>query len=538
MIIDTQHEDGCPGGNGRCCNHPQTVAASSDADILIYGGAAGSGKSFFLTHDAARGHATEGYGAVVFRRTFGELQGAMSIWEEMGKMYPLFGGESREHPALEWRFPCGALIQAMGLEYDKDVRKHQSKRYAWIGFDELTTFSEDQFWFLVGRAGTMSTLKPVIRGTCNPDADSWVRKLISWYIDEDGYPLPERSGVLRWFLRTLNGDLAWYDSREDALEVCRPGQQPMSLTFVAAKLSDNKLFESRDPSYRAKLEALTPTLRARMLLGNWNAKEGAGDMYQRGWFPRLGADALERRLRGQPTHLDLVRRVRFWDLASTPMQGALVPGIQRPPEFRARIGGDPDWTRGLRASVIRTQGQHRGKIVLEDLKSWRDTPGAIRAGIVQTAKEDGPGTVVGLFLDPGQAGKDQIEVYRKALRGVARVEVFEVTKSKAEYAQQPSQAAFAGKIWVDDPDNVWSGPFFNELEQFPTPKGEGHDDCVDVLTGVWRLLDRLGTGAGLPVEGNPAPKDPFMNEQDATDSDHDDDHQSEVYSAASARRRL
>ena len=43
-------------------------------------------------------------------------------------------------------------------------------------------------------------VKPYIRATTNPDTDSWVRQFIAWWIDEDsGYPIPSRSGKIRWF---------------------------------------------------------------------------------------------------------------------------------------------------------------------------------------------------------------------------------------------------------------------------------------------------------------------------------------------------
>ena len=513
VTIDTQHEPGCKREGSPCCRHPQTVAACSDADVLIYGGAAGSGKSFFLCYDGAKHVHVPSYAGVFFRRTAPELQGAMSLWEETQKLYPLLGGVSRESPVLEWRFPVGSLLQAMHLQHAKNVSQHQSKRYAWIGFDELTTFDESQFWFLLGRAGSMSGVKPRIRGTCNPDPDSFVAKLISWWIDKDGYPIPERSGVKRWFWRMPDGSLRWADSAEELLP-CVPTTHPsgeprareerlraiMSLTFVSAKLSDNALFEKADPSYRAKLEALPPVLRARMLGGNWRVRESSGDYFQRSWFPRVGQTSLERSLAGQPTTLEYVRHVRCWDLAGTPMRDDLVPGIARPEGFMARTSGNPDWTRGLFASLVRHKGQHSGKIVLRDLKSWRDTPGAVRSGIIRTAKADPPGTVVVLFHDPAQAGIDQIEMYRDQLKraGIGNVLVLEVNKSKLEYAGPASRLAYSGGIWVDDPDDTWSVGFFNEIEQFPpppgSPRGEVKQDCTDVLSGVVRALERLGSG--------------------------------------------
>ncbi|WP_325053334.1 terminase large subunit domain-containing protein [Sinorhizobium meliloti] len=67
-----------------------------------------------------------------------------------------------------------------------------------ICFDELTHFSASSSRYMVSRNRSMSGVGPYTRATCNPDADSWVAELISWWIDQDtGLPIPERAGVLR-----------------------------------------------------------------------------------------------------------------------------------------------------------------------------------------------------------------------------------------------------------------------------------------------------------------------------------------------------
>nr|WP_234841454.1 terminase family protein [Sinorhizobium meliloti] len=67
----------------------------------------------------------------------------------------------------------------------------------------MTHFSAKQFWYMVSRNRSMSGVRPYTRATCNPDADSWVAELIRWWIDQDtGLPIPERAGVLRWFVRS------------------------------------------------------------------------------------------------------------------------------------------------------------------------------------------------------------------------------------------------------------------------------------------------------------------------------------------------
>ncbi|KKM01135.1 hypothetical protein LCGC14_1797410 [marine sediment metagenome] len=184
---------------------PQERASSSAADILIYGGAAGGGKSWALTFEAARHIRVPGYAAIIFRRTTKQVTGGGSIWEEASSLYPTLGGIGREH-RLDWKFGTGdgerpSTIEFGHLEHEKNKLDHQGKQYGFLGFDELTHFTETQFWYLQTRARSTTGIRPRVWGTCNPDSESWVRRLIDWWIGDDGLPIAERSGALRWFAR-------------------------------------------------------------------------------------------------------------------------------------------------------------------------------------------------------------------------------------------------------------------------------------------------------------------------------------------------
>lgn len=420
---------------------PQERFLSTSADIAVYGGAAGSGKSFAVALDIVRHVNRPKFGAVVFRRESTRLVGSGSIWEETCGIYPSLGATSRESPVLEWRFPSGALIELRHLQHAKDAVSHSGKQYAGIYFDELTEFEESQFWFLLSRNRSTCGIRPYIRATCNPDPDSFVRKLIDWWIGEDGFPIPARSGVLRWFIRDGN-EIVWADSPTD-LVAKYPGQEPLSFTFIAALLADNP---KGDPTYRAKLMALPLVERERLLGGNWNVRPAAGLLFKRPWFSVI--DRL-------PPQVPVVHRVRAWDKAAT----------------EPRPGKDPDWTEGIRVALLKDV-----RLVVEHLESTQSRPRDIDALMQRTAANDGIEVEQVMWRDGGQAGIVDVMHSSDKLVGY-RFSTVLAAKSKVVYAGPVSSSAENGKILVMRAP--WNERFFNQLEAFPS---KAHDDIVDALS--------------------------------------------------------
>jgi len=263
---------------------PQQAFLACPADIAIYGGAAGGGKSWALLMEPLR-HVHNGqFGAVFFRRTTVQVRNEGGLWDESAKLYPLLNADPKEH-VLTWDFPSGASVSFAHLEHDKTVHNWQGSQIPLICFDELTHFSEKQFWYMVSRNRSMCGVRPYIRATCNPDVDSWVAKFIAWWINEEtGFPIKERAGVLRWFVR-VNDQLVWGDSAEE-LRRDHPNIPAKSLTFVPASLQDNKALMEADPGYMANLLSLPTVERERLLNGNWKIRPAAGMFFQRAWFRR------------------------------------------------------------------------------------------------------------------------------------------------------------------------------------------------------------------------------------------------------------
>ncbi|MDQ7776297.1 MAG: terminase family protein [Paracoccus aminovorans] len=121
---------------------PQTQFLSSPADIAIYGGGAGGGKTWALLMEPLRHSANPDFGAVFFRRTTVQIRNEGGLWDESVKLYPLIGAAPKE-VTLEWKFPSGASLSMAHLEHDKTVANWQGSQIALLLFDELDAFQRE-----------------------------------------------------------------------------------------------------------------------------------------------------------------------------------------------------------------------------------------------------------------------------------------------------------------------------------------------------------------------------------------------------------
>lgn len=163
---------------------PQEVFLSSPADIAIYGGAAGGGKTYGLLLELLRHTDNPGFGAVVFRRNSGQITNEGGLWDNAKTMYRALGATFRESNPKTVVFKSGAKITFNHLHAEDDVYSYQGAQIPLICFDELTHFSESQFIYMMSRNRSTCGVRPYIRATCNPDSDSWVARFIAWWIDK------------------------------------------------------------------------------------------------------------------------------------------------------------------------------------------------------------------------------------------------------------------------------------------------------------------------------------------------------------------
>jgi predicted phage terminase large subunit-like protein len=424
---------------------PQTAFLSSEADIAIYGGAAGGGKSFGLLLEPLRHYSNPDFGGVIFRRTTKQVRNEGGLWDEALALYGQLGFTPKES-TLEFRAPSGMAMSFGHLEHEKDVLNWQGAQIPFIGFDELTHFSRTQFFYMLSRLRSATAgVRGYVRATTNPSSASWVRRFIDWWIDpKTGFAIPERSGVLRWFVR-INDDIHWADSREELLSQFGADKLPMSVTFIPAKLEDNKILLEKDPSYRAKLEALSRVERMQLLDGNWNVEPAAGLYFKKIWFPVV--DAL-------PAGL---RFIRHWDRAATE--------------------GGGDYTVGLKLGKASD-----GRYYIAHVERGQWSPAGVERALINTARHDGTAVTIGVEQDPGSAGVADISAVTKLLAGFD-VKISKPSEDKVTRAKPVSAQVEAGNVYVLRAP--WNDAFFTEAENFP----EGaNDDQIDGLSGAFNLM--------------------------------------------------
>ena len=222
---------------------PQTEFLAAGEKDVLYGGAAGGGKSFAMIVDPLRYCHKKAHRALILRRSMPELR---EMIDKSRELYPQAfpGAKFREVEKL-WNFPSGAKVEFGFLERDADVYRYQGQAYSWIGFDEITHLPTEFSWnYLASRLRTTDPeIQTYLRCTANPGGvgATWVKRR---YIE------PSESNT------------------------SFTGTDGLTRKFIPAKLADNP-YLANDGVYEQMLKSLPPIQRRQLLEGNWEVAEGA-----------------------------------------------------------------------------------------------------------------------------------------------------------------------------------------------------------------------------------------------------------------------
>jgi hypothetical protein len=238
---------------------PQETFCSRGEFEVLFGGAKSPGKTDCLIADATHGISHPRYRAAILRRTYPRLQ---EIIDRCHEIYPRLGGEyhTQEH---RWWFPGGAKILLGQCQHEESKRDYHGKEFHYIGFDELTEFSDTQYLFILANIRcSVPGLRLLIRATTNPGGIGhvWVKKR---FVDACMSP----------------GKTTYVDANGDTREMAIPGVYLDPVTqesrcFVPATVYDNARIMKHDPGYVRRLEGLPELERKRFLLGLWEVFEG------------------------------------------------------------------------------------------------------------------------------------------------------------------------------------------------------------------------------------------------------------------------
>ena len=237
---------------------------------VLFGGAAGGGKSDAMLMAALQYVDVPGYSALILRRTYPQLAQEGGLIPRSHDWLSNSGAKWNEQKK-SWTFPSGAVLAFGHMAYETTKYDYQSGEYQFIGFEELTQYTETQYRYMHSRTRRLEGSEVPIRvyATSNPGGvgHEWVR---SYFIDGSA-----------------------------------PGR-----CFIASALCDNPSLDTS--AYIASLSNLDRVTREQLLNGDWTVRQ-EGAMFHREWFEIVDAAPAQ------------AARVRYWDEAGTELKPGTDP---------------------------------------------------------------------------------------------------------------------------------------------------------------------------------------------------------------------
>lgn len=402
----------------------------NDVLEVLFGGAAGGGKSEALLRSAAEFVDVPGYKAILFRRTFrdlalpGALMSRSHEWWDKTEAH--WDGQN-----YTWRFPSGATISFGYLEHDGHELRYQSAEFQFIGFDELTQFPRHQYTYLFSR---LRRLKGVdiplrMRSATNPGGPGHIWVKDRWQLPQGPPPGTNRA-------------------------------------FVPATLEDNPYLDQVE--YEQSLANLSALTFQQLRLGDWSAA-ATGGKFDPSDFQIVPYSQV-------PQASEFSAIVRYWDLASTAVTD---------------MNPDPDWTVGLKIGKTRYGATYLAEpdYYVFDVRRDRRDPGGVEEFMRSVAGLDGLRISQWIEQERGSSGKLLIRNIREHVLKGHQVRGLWITGDKMERASLPAARAREGRVYLVEGD--WVSSFLDEASLFGI-EGEAqiHDDQIDAFSGGMIALDK------------------------------------------------
>ena len=326
----------------------------------------------------------------------------------------------------------------------------------------------------------------------NPDPDHKIAEMISWWLDEEGYPIEERAGVIRYFI-LKEGQYLWGDTKEELIERHGENVKPISFSFIGSTIKDNPIMLANNRDYLAWLEGLNPIDKARLLDGNWKVRPLNSMYFRRDWC--AFADAI-------PMNSFMVRA---YDKAGT------APSDKDPqPDFTAQIGMAKS-----KDGYYYIFGNYHPQFKDEDSKVLgvlRKTVGERDMLIEKQARQDGTDVTIVFPKDPSAAGKYEFIESAKKLQNqgfTVKADPMPQNKSKLTRFSPFAAAAENGlvKIVISSFDKSTLDYLFKCLEQFTGERSTKtyKDDLPDCVASAFNMLNTVKVYATPNLSALPPP---------------------------------
>lgn len=413
----------------------------NDIPELLYGGAAGGGKSEALLAGAAQYVDIPGYAALLLRRSYKDLSLPGALMDRSHKWWDKEPDAAWDGTNHAWNFNNGGTIQFGYLLHEGDETQYQSAEFHYVGFDELTQFTQAQYTYLFSRLRRLeaSNIPLRMRGATNPGGrgHEWVRK--RWNLPYGPVDNPDRA-------------------------------------FISATLEDNPYVDQ--DSYGKGLTQLSTVTMQQLRYGDWGATASGGIL-----DPNHFHIIEERDL---PPGRMISRPVRHWDFGS---------------QEETEESPDPDWTAGAKVSKMmmlpaRVQEALRRNDMtappppywlIWDIKRIQGTPADVEELVATTAYQDGLAVPVSIEQERGASGKLLVDSYRRNVIPGFKVHGLWAKGTKQERAGIVGGRAKEGRVFMLDGE--WNDDFLIEAGVFGMK--DVHDDQVDGVSGAVIQLERI-----------------------------------------------
>lgn len=442
---------------------------------MLFGGAAGGGKSDALLMAALQFVDVPGYSAAIFRRTKVEANRADAPLERMRRWLAPAIAAGRcwwDDQANAFKFATKepgneATIHfgyANTLAY---LESYQGAAFQFLGIDELGAWPLAFYQYLFSRLRRTELLRahrvPLrMRSTANPGGPGheWIKDRFVTHARHRETGTSVRSDVkARREGRPMPFPPVYLSpASPEALELAREtGKPPAQAVFVPSFAADNPGLDVA--SYRAQLLQLDPARRSQLEHGDWDSTASGG------FFTIASFEFVD-------TLPPVKRWLRSWDFAAT----------------AAEAGKDPDWTVGAKTALFRPTDadgvEGAPRFVVGDIERFRVDPGELAPRVKAVAQQDTKRVPILMEQEPGSAGKKVIHDWATVTLFGWTVHGMHKTGPKEEYWRPLSAfASFTPILVLNAP---WTAKFIDELKAIPV----GHDDQADTVSQAYAWLTR------------------------------------------------